>query len=154
MWTVSEIKSPNERREICAGIITALPQWFGIEIANASYIDGVANEDCFIVRGNDATPLGMISLKHPFPNNADLYWFGVLPEYHKKGIGRVLMKAAFERARSKNCTTMTVETLGPSDPDPGYTKTRAFYTAMGFRPLFELSHHGLENPLLYMLKEL
>ena len=49
---------------------------------------------------------------------------------------------------------MTVETLGPSRPDEGYARTRAFYESMGFHPLFELTYPALGNPLLYLLKTL
>lgn len=158
MWTHGEILDPAERSEICSSIIDALPNWFGIPDSNASYIKGVAEEDCFVVRGtngsNGSGIIGMVSLRMPFPNNADIYWLGVLPDYHHQGVGRVLLDVCFERARDKGCETITVETLGPSDPDEGYRRTRAFYTAMGFKPLIEHDHFGPENPLLYMVRAL
>ena len=154
MWSVEEISDGAERSAICAAITAALPNWFGQEASNAAYIKGVAEKDCFVVRSPSGGVIGLLSLQVPFPNNADIYWLGVLPEYHHQGIGRVLAEAAFDRARSKGCSTITVETLGPSAPDQGYAKTRAYYGGMGFKPLFELTHHGPENPLLYLVRPL
>jgi hypothetical protein len=48
-----------------------------------------------------------------------------------------------------------VKTLAPSDPDPGYEATRAFYAAAGFRPLETLPQvWGPENPCLLMVRPL
>ena len=150
MWKADEIPEPSMRSETCAAIIAALPNWFGIEDANEAYIKGVGSEDCIVVRDEGGSIIGMLSLRFPFPNNADIYWLGVLPQYHHQGAGRVLVNDAMRRAREQGCETITVETLGPSHPDEGYKRTRAFYSAMGFKPLFEVTPYGPENPLLYM----
>lgn len=49
---------------------------------------------------------------------------------------------------------LQVKTLGPSQPDASYDRTRQFYSHMGFRPLEEI--HGLwpGNPCLVMVKVL
>jgi ribosomal protein S18 acetylase RimI-like enzyme len=48
---------------------------------------------------------------------------------------------------------MQVKTLGPSRPDEHYAKTRAFYEALGFRPLEEFKQIWDENnPCLVMVK--
>jgi hypothetical protein len=44
--------------------------------------------------------------------------------------------------------------LGPSHPDVGYRKTRAFYEALGFEPLEELTDLWEGNPCLVMVKVL
>ena len=50
---------------------------------------------------------------------------------------------------------LQVKTLGPSHPDENYASTRAFYLAMGFRPLEEFKHIWDEhNPCLIMVKKL
>lgn len=152
MWTVLEITDPDERRHICAEITATLPNWFGLPDANARYIEGVATKAAFVVRDNAGDVIAMLSLNHPYPTNADIYWVGVRPEYHRKGIGGALLAAAVARARELGCETMTVETLSDKDPDPGYARTREYYTAMSFRPLFELRPHGDNNPLVYMMK--
>ena len=154
MWIIEEILVGVQRSAYCKTIIGALPNWFGIESSNAEYIEGVANGDCFIARNQAGSVVGMLSLKYPFPNNGDIYWIGVLPEYHYQGIGRELVNAAFGRALSKGCTSITVATLGTRHPDEGYRKTRAFYKGMGFKPLFEITFEDYENAMLYMIRGL
>lgn len=149
-WTLIEIEDPEARSAACATIIAELPNWFGIPEANASYIAGVAKTFCFAAKGENGDLLGMLSLRVPFPNNADIYWLGVLPDRHRQGIGRVLAEAAFEKARAIGCDSITVETLGTTMPDEGYARTRAFYSGMGFKPLFELEPYDTKYAMLYM----
>lgn len=149
---ILEVSDPDERRRICADIIGALPDWFGIAEANAGYIEGVATKAAFCVLDNTGDIVGMLSLNHPYPTNADIYWVGIRPEHHRKGIGQLLFNAAAARAKELGCETMTVETLSDADPDPGYARTRAWYMAMGFKPLFGLKPYGDDNPMVYMMK--
>ena len=73
----------------------------------------------------------------------------VLPEQHRRGIGRALVERAAAYARAEGLTLLHVKTLAPSDPDPGYAATRRFYEAVGFMPLEELPQvWGPENPCL------
>jgi GNAT superfamily N-acetyltransferase len=73
---------------------------------------------------------------------------------HAQGLGTALMHAAEEYLRARGCEYLQVKTLGPSDLDVGYARTRAFYEARGFAQLEEL--HGLweHNPCLLMVKRL
>ena len=154
MWTVENVFEADERRQICADIIATLPGWFGIPDANAFYVEGVGTRHAFVVRDEGGSALGMLSLAHPYPTNAYIYWLGVKPEHHRKGIGVALFAAALTRADDLGCNTMTVETLSEKDSDEGYARTRAWYEAMGFRPLFDLRPTGDFNPLVYMMKQL
>lgn len=149
MWKAEEISDSSERQRICKEIIAELPNWFGLPDANAAYIEGTGSRDCFVTR-DETRVVGMLSLGHPYPTNADIYWMGVLPNYHRKGVGLALFNAALLCAQKLGCETMTVETLSDSDSDEGYARTRAFYLAIGFKPLFELRPTGAVNPLMYM----
>jgi GNAT superfamily N-acetyltransferase len=78
---------------------------------------------------------------------------GVLPEYHRGGIGRRLVAAAEAWLRGQAVEYLQVKTLSPAHPDPGYSRTRAFYQALGFRPLEEFPLlWGAETPCLLMVK--
>ena len=57
-------------------------------------------------------------------------------------------------ARAFGTRLIQVKTIGPSNPDPRYDATRAFYQDMGFLPVEEV--HGLwhANPALVMVKVL
>lgn len=153
MTTILELTDPAEKSAACALLIGNLPDWFGIPEYNARYIAGVAAFNSFTARDVGGAIIGMLSLRFPFPGNADIYWLGITPAYHRQGIGRALVAAATERAIDHGCATMTVETLGPSREDENYARTRAFYAGVGFSPLFELNA-GTSNPQLYMLKQL
>jgi GNAT superfamily N-acetyltransferase len=71
---------------------------------------------------------------------------------HRQGLGTTLLQAAEEYLLARNVEYLQVKTLGPSHPDEGYARTRAFYEARGFAPLEEL--HGLweHNPCLLLVK--
>jgi hypothetical protein len=70
-------------------------------------------------------------------------------------VGRALLAQAQDWLRQEKVEYLQVKTLAPSHPDEDYARTRAFYLAVGFRPLEELT--GLwneENPCLLMIKRL
>ena len=49
---------------------------------------------------------------------------------------------------------LEVKTLGPSDPDGGYRRTRLFYQGMGFEPVEEIAGLWPAVPCLIMIKVL
>lgn len=80
---------------------------------------------------------------------------GVLPAFQHGGIGRALMESAEQYAKSQQIEYLQVKTLGPSNDDANYAKTRAFYAALGFRPLEEFTQIWDENnPCLIMVKRI
>jgi GNAT superfamily N-acetyltransferase len=64
---------------------------------------------------------------------AEVYATGVLPEFHRQGIGRALLGHAEGRSAAEGVELLHVKTLAPSKPDEGYDRTRAFHFANGFR---------------------
>jgi len=147
--TVVEIEEPSARSQLCETVLRDLPEWFGIESATAAYIRDVA-ELATLGIGDDA----ILSLKLHTAFAAEVYVMGVRRSRHGQGLGTALMQAAEEYLRGRDFEYLQVKTLGPSDPDEGYARTRAFYEARGFVPLEEI--HGLweDNPCLLMVKRL
>ena len=77
------------------------------------------------------------------------------PESHRQGIGRTLLAQLETEAASRGGRWIHVKTLAPSHPDPFYARTRKFYEAMGFAPLFESTAlWGPENPAVVLVKRL
>ena len=146
---VVELEGPDERSRLCEHVLGDLPEWFGIEAANAAYVRDVAELPTFAV-DDDA----ILSLKLHTPGAAEVYLIAVTRELHGRGVGTALLAAAEAYLRARGIEYLQVKTLGPSDPDPGYARTRAFYEARGFVPLEEL--HGLweDNPCLLLVKRL
>jgi ribosomal protein S18 acetylase RimI-like enzyme len=96
--------------------------------------------------------VGLISIDFPYPKNANIYWLGVLREYHRTGVGKLLACEAFKQAKNSGAKTISVETLSPKEADENYLKTYQFYQSLGFAPLFNLKPEGYEWNMVYMLK--
>jgi ribosomal protein S18 acetylase RimI-like enzyme len=139
---------------VCEAVLRALPEWFGIEEATVQYIHDVDELPTFVAFV-DGRAVGFMSVMQHFPQAAELYVLGVLPEMHRQGIGQALLSAVEAYLREQGVEYLQVKTLSASHPDPGYAKTRVFYEAMGFRPLEEFPTLWDEaNPCLLMVKTL
>jgi len=80
---------------------------------------------------------------------------GVLPAWHRQGVGRALIAAAAAHAADAGAHYLTVKTLGEAHPSPYFEATRGFYRAAGFLPLEELEDFfGAGLPCLYLVKAL
>jgi ribosomal protein S18 acetylase RimI-like enzyme len=138
----------------CAPILRLLPEWFGIEEALLQYEREIESLPTFLAKAGEEV-LGFLTVKGHFPQTAEVLVMGVVPAAHGKGIGRALMAAAQAHLRAQGVEYLQVKTLGPSNPDPGYAKTRLFYEALGFRPLEEFKQIWDENnPCLILVKRL
>ena len=147
--SVVEVELPAERSRLCEQVLRDLPDWFGIEEATDAYISDVAALPTFAI-GDDA----LLSLRLHTPRAAEVFVMGVRRATHGQGLGTTLLHAAEAYLSARNVEYLQVKTLGPSHPDEGYARTRAFYEARGFVPLEEL--HGLweGNPCLLLVKRL
>lgn len=145
--------SPGEAEQLCRQITADLPDYFGLPEANERYVVGVRSHQNFAAVVDDRA-VGLLSLEFPYPSNANIYWVGVMGEYHRQGVGRMLLKEACLYAKARGVKTMTVETLAPQEGDENYLKTYAFYEKMGFYPLFNLKPEGYESTMVYLSKVL
>jgi len=138
----------------CEALIAALPDWFGIPESNASYLRNLSLLPSWLALLQSQVA-GAITLEQHFPSAFEVHFMAVHPDHHRRGIGRMLLNQAEEAARSSGGLWLHVKTLAPSHPDPFYARTRAFYTAMGFAPLFESAAlWGEKNPALVSVKRL
>jgi ribosomal protein S18 acetylase RimI-like enzyme len=144
-----------EDRATCAAILSRLSEWFGIPESNAAYLRGLGELPSFVAVA-DGRVVAFVSLRTHFPESAEIEVLAVDPEFHRRGIGaRLLERVELALARPSGARLLHVKTLGPSDPDPGYARTRAFYLRLGFVPLFESDVlFGNENPALVLVKVL
>ena len=79
----------------------------------------------------------------------------VFQEAHHKGVGRILISSSQDWLKNCDVQYLQVKTLGPSQTDENYAKTRSFYEAVGFKPLEEFKQIWDEhNPCLIMIKRL
>lgn len=144
----------EEKSLACQTVLEELIPWFELEEARKDYIAGVRDTNLWVAE-IAGTLVGLIALKHHNPSTSEIYVMGVLPEFHSQGIGRLLLDASEDWLKRKNRRFLTVKTLGPSNPDPYYKKTRAFYHSVGFTPLEEFKTLWDEtNPCLFLVKSL
>lgn len=151
--------------EVAERILRALPDWFGIESSVQQYIRAADELETFVViisrpacGGREWRPdqaLGFVTLRETSAEAVELHAMGVLPAWHRRGVGRALVERAATYARAEGFSLLHVKTLAPSHPDEGYAATRAFYEAVGFIPLEELPQvWGPENPCLLLVRPL
>jgi len=143
-----------EKADLCEPVLRSLPEWFGIEEANLHYLDAIDRLPTFLaLNGNQV--MGFLTILQHYPKSAEVFVTGVLPQYHRRGIGRALMRKAEAYLSQQGVEYLQVKTLSESHPDEGYAQTRTFYLAMGFQPLEELKTLWDEaNPALLLVKKL
>ena len=147
---------PFEARfhEPCKALIAALPAWFGLPDSNAAYLRNLSLLPSWVAIVASQV-VGAITLEQHFPASFEVHFMAVRPEYHRRGIGRALLDRLEVEVRAGAGRWLHVKTLAPSHPDPSYARTRAFYEAMGFSPLFESSAFwSADNPTVVMVKRL
>ncbi len=128
---ISRIHDPARKCAIARTILTALPDWFGIEESREQYIAESA-EHLFFAAMEGEKPIGFITLKQTGDATAELAVMGVLKECHRQGIGRQLFKAARQAASEAGYAFLQVKTV-QMGRYPEYDATNRFYLSLGFR---------------------
>ena len=142
------------KASVCALILRSLPDWFGIEEDLVMYEAEIEHLPTFLACEAENV-VGFLSIKQHSVYSAEILVVGVKTEAHRRGIGRALVDKAQEWLRTQHIEYLQVKTLGPSNSDESYAKTRNFYLAMGFRPLEEFKQIWDEqNPCLILIKRL
>ena len=140
--------------QTCSDIIGALPDWFGLPDANASYLENL-NKLPSWVAVKDGNVVGVITLAELFPGSFEIHFLAVHPDYHRQGIGKILVEHVEKEARMSEGNWLHVKTLSSSHPDPFYARTREFYYSLEFTPLYETDTlWGPENPAVILIKAL
>lgn len=135
MATISiiRVENPAEKAEISAHILHALPDWFGLPDSTQKYIDDSRNMP-FFAAVREGQAVGFAALKETSPCAGEIYVMGVLPEYHRSGIGQQLFAAIRAEAIARGYRLLQVKTVQTGHYEE-YDRTNAFYRRMGFLPL-------------------
>lgn len=144
----------REQSAVCERVLRALPQWFGIESATLDYIASAGHKPSFVAYDGDEA-VGLALFQRHFAHSAEVHLIGVLPEWHRRGVGRRLLADGERWLRQQGVRFLQVKTLSAEHADPGYAKTRQFYLGVGFAPLevFPTLWHP-SNPCLMLIKAL
>ena len=151
---IKEIHIPEEKSVICSDILRALPSWFGVEASIADYVNQVKLMPLFAaVDGNKTIGFAAVKIHNAF--TGEIYVMGILQEYHRQGIGRMLINSCEYYCKEHKFEFLTVKTLDKSRESKSYEKTRLFYLSLGFKPLevFPLLWDE-NNPCLFMAKHI
>ena len=137
----------------CLSILRELPKWFGIEQSILAYGTDLETLDGYVavLKGE---LVGFVGLKRYGAYSIEINVIGVRPTSRGKGIGTTLLKQVEVKARTQEIKLLHVKTLAPSDPDPNYVETRAFWEAKGYIPMDSHLLWGPENPCQVMVKPL
>lgn len=130
---ITPILSPDSKAQIAADVLARLPEWFGLPESTAAYIEGCRTLP-FWAALRDDQPLGFIALRPTSAHAAELYVMGVLPEYHRQGVGRQLFAAARAHAVRQGFSFLHVKTVQSGHYEV-YDRTNRFYQRLGFLEL-------------------
>jgi GNAT superfamily N-acetyltransferase len=143
-----------EKKQACIEITKQLPTWFGQEESNKQYAEDALKYPALLVKDDDNRNIGLLVYKTTFDEQLDrdvidIHWLGVMPEYHRKGLGKELAHQTALIALENNIQTLTVETLDPAAKDESYLKSYSFYLDFGFKTYHKFSY-GEKTPMIKM----
>ncbi len=134
---ICKLTSPEQKKMACILITKELPGWFGQEEANNQYAEDAEKFPAIAVELNDRI-IALLVYKELDDQDLNMkviniHWQGILPDFHRTGVGLNLLSLLEDIAEEKNIKTLTVETLDPEMKDKHYLKTYAFYESVGFK---------------------
>ena len=107
---IREITTPDDKRRITRFILESLPDWFGIPEAREEYIEKSVKQPFFAAFDGE-NAVGFLYLAETGRDTAELYVMGVLKEYHRRGVGKMLFAAAKQRAKELGYSFLQVKTV-------------------------------------------
>jgi ribosomal protein S18 acetylase RimI-like enzyme len=151
---IDQATNADEAARVAEAVMRALPQWFGLEEPLLEYVQA-AKRLPTLIASDGPLSVGFLTIKQQMPQSAEIVAMGVLPEWHRRGIGRCLIGTASDLLGASGTRLLQVKTLGPSHPSQSYRDTRSFYESLGFIPVEETTAFwGEANPCLVMVKPL
>jgi len=137
-------------------LLRSLPEWFGIEHSIQEYVDDARSFPTYVVRDPDGDAVvGILLVRRHFPAAAEVHLMAVDRAWHRRGVGRALVRQAEDDLRADGVKFLQVKTLSESRSNEDYERTRRFYLALGFVPLEEFpALWDPGNPALLLVKAL
>ena len=130
---IRSVTDGSQRERIADRVLHALPDWFGLPESTARYV-----AECrtlpFWAGFEGERAVGFLALKQTGPKTAEICVMGILPEYHRRGLGCRLWQTAKAWARDEGYRYAQVKTVAEGRY-PEYDRTNAFYRAVGFEEL-------------------
>jgi ribosomal protein S18 acetylase RimI-like enzyme len=126
-----------EHHEGCLEVISSLPEWFGYPGALEGVASALKSASGFVA--TDAGKVaGFVAVAPCFEESLEITYLAVHAARRRQGIGRRLVYAARDLARTEGAGSLCLLTLGPSAESAAYAETVEFYRALGFLRIKEL----------------
>jgi ribosomal protein S18 acetylase RimI-like enzyme len=124
-------------------IANALPEWFTENGISHMQIDLKYQKGFVAVY--EPKIIGFLSFI-TIEGEGQIGWMGVHPEFHRMGIGRMLVNKLITELKEVGVKTLRVYTLGDSVEYEPYERTRTFYKRVGFREFKKFKQDNPECP--------
>ena len=128
---VELIQDSREKARIARRVLEALPEWFGIEASREAYIRESVDQPFFACYA-DGEAAGFLSLKETGQATAELAVMGIMPAFHRHGLGRALFDRAKAYAQARGYSFLQVKTVQMGRYEI-YDRTNKFYLSLGFQ---------------------
>lgn len=152
---IIEIKDSLTKSAYTKEVLEKLPEWFGNKQALDNYAVKAAELSYWAALNKENKCIGFFTVKIYYGHTGDIFVCGVLPEYHRNGIGKALYNIAESYLIQNGCKYIIVKTLSDAVSYQPYDRTREFYKSLGFEPLITLTEMwDDENSCLVMIKPL
>ena len=130
---VVKITDTDEKRRIARTVLESLTEWFEVEESREGFIRDCADWT-FLAAEDDDRIMGFLCLTETGNATVELAVMGVMKEYHRKGVGRMLVEKAKETAKADGYEFMQVKTVKMGMYED-YDRTNLFYISCGFKEL-------------------
>ena len=138
----------------CERILASLPEWFGLPESNRGFVEGLTHLPAAVAE-YEGQIVAFVSIRAHDGRSAEIEAMAIEPGLHHRGIGRSLVGWVLKWYASEGFVWLHVKTRGPATPDMYYEKTRKFYQAVGFDPLFESrTLWGPEDAALVLVRKI
>ena len=128
---IKQVENYEEKQQISRKILEGLTEWFGIEESRENYIKESA-EQHFFVAIDESQIKGFLCLKETSKDTIELSVIGVLKEYHRQGIEKMLFLCAKKFALDNGYSFIQVKTVQMGHYEQ-YDNTNRFYLKLGFK---------------------
>lgn len=113
---IIQITDSKLKQQITDEILHTLPQWFELEEGIQEYISNVEHNIFFAYKEKDKY-IGFVSLKPISNTQLEIYVMGILPKYHRRGIGKKLIHTCKQYMVDNRYTEIIVKTLSSKSKD-------------------------------------
>ena len=134
--------------EICNQILHSLPDWFGIEESIIQYIKDADAIPTMIVK-DENNVIGFLTIKRHFSETAEIHCMGILPQYHRKGIGKLLIQELENNLKNDGFKILQVKTISEESASKFYAKLVNFINQLDLFLLRYFQNYGMNQILVY-----